>query len=142
VVMKGGGEPVRGFEGRRRRLVSSGRGRRIVRFSRISFSCPTNQVILRAATEAQTSARPTNRPTKKETECARHTKPEGVGLESPLGYKTQREARYHRPPTRQVDDLTQRLRRLTPASLFVPALHALTRMGIVRWNDQVYRRRA
>jgi hypothetical protein len=52
-----------------------------------------DQVILRAATEAQTSARHTNRPTKKETECAMHTKPEGVGLESPLGYKTQREAR-------------------------------------------------
>ena len=46
-----------------------------------------DQVILRAATEAQTSARPTNRPTKKETECAMHTKPEGVGLESPLGYE-------------------------------------------------------
>ena len=72
-----------------------------------------DQVILRAAAEAQTSARPTNRPTKKETECARHTKTEGVGLESPLGYKTPREARYHHPPARQVDDLTQRRRRLT-----------------------------
>jgi hypothetical protein len=42
-----------------------------------------------------------------------HTKPEGVGLESPLGYKMQREARYHHLSTRQVDGLTQRLRRLT-----------------------------
>ena len=33
-------------------------------------------------------------------------------------------------------------RATTPASLFVPALHALTRMGVDRWNDQVYRRRA
>jgi hypothetical protein len=72
-----------------------------------------DQVILRAVAEAQTSARPTNRPTKKERGCARHTKPEGVGLESPLGYKTQREARYHHPPTRQVVCRTKRLRRLT-----------------------------
>jgi hypothetical protein len=66
-----------------------------------------DQVILREATEAQTSAWPTNRPTKKETECAMHAKPEGVGLESPLGYKTQREARYRRPPTRQVGPSTK-----------------------------------
>ena len=64
-----------------------------------------DQVILRAATEAQTSARPTNRPTKKETECAMHTKPEGVGLESPLEYIAQREARHRRLPTQQANKI-------------------------------------
>jgi hypothetical protein len=61
-----------------------------------------DQVILRAATEAQTSARPIIDQPKKEIECAMHTKPEaGVGLESPLEYIAQREARHCRLPTQK-----------------------------------------
>jgi hypothetical protein len=62
-----------------------------------------DQVILRAAKEAQALALPTayNRPTKKETECSLHTKPEGVGLESPLEYIAQLEARHCRQSPQQ-----------------------------------------
>jgi hypothetical protein len=66
-----------------------------------------DQVILRAATEAQTSARPTNRPTKGETECATHTKPEGVGLGIPLEPSSERcNARPGITACQQADGLT------------------------------------
>jgi hypothetical protein len=48
-----------------------------------------------------------NRPTKKETECALHTKPEGVGLESPLEYIAQREAGHRRLSPQQAGGLTE-----------------------------------